>query len=190
MVFEFDRELFITKVYERMLRASLKGAIRDDQVNPLKSRIYMAREETKAKKQSQALDELLVEDSRRIRREVKLLLMGSADSGKEKVLLQMKILSSKGSSDEELESYRQIIYKNVLSCAKSIVQAMEELEIYPDLDANQEYCVYLMNYELASNPDQRLNAKVMDAITSLWQDPCIKKLMEDQNGLDLIQSAE
>ncbi|RYP40254.1 hypothetical protein DL767_001797 [Monosporascus sp. MG133] len=151
MVFDFDHELFISRVYDRVLRASLKGAVRREQavdrpsgapqLDPnldalsalekklpsmapgpdrdhsalhvrraaaqsgkgTKGRVqisegWTAREETEAKKRSQAIDRLLTEGSKRLRNEAKVLLLGTADSGKEEILNQIRNIHLGGSS--------------------------------------------------------------------------------------------
>ncbi|RYP57322.1 hypothetical protein DL769_009551 [Monosporascus sp. CRB-8-3] len=242
MVFDFDHELFISRVYDRVLRASLKGAVRGEQgadhpsgaprLDPkldalsasengqsstapgpdrdhaalhvrqagaqpgrrTKVRVQVpkgstVRKEVEGKKRSLEISRFLDEESKRLRREAKVLLLGTADSGKEEILKQIKIHYLNGYSEDELEFYRPTIYRNVLSCAKAVIQAMEQFDICPEVDANKEYCVYLMNYQLISDPTWRLDTKVGEAIASLWEDPCIEKLMKQRNDLYLMETA-
>ncbi|RYP89224.1 hypothetical protein DL770_004522 [Monosporascus sp. CRB-9-2] len=229
MVFDFDHELFISRVYDRVLRASLKGAVRREQaadrpsgapqldpnlgalsasennqpstvpgpardhsalharragaqpgrrpkVRVQMSKGWTARKADEAKKRPRAIDRLLAGDWKRLRQEAKVLLLGTADSGKEEILKQIGNIHLGGSSEYDFELCRPAIYRNVLSCAKAVVQAMEQFHICPEVDANKEYCEYLMNYQFVSDPNQRLDANVGEAIASLWKDPCIKKL--------------
>lgn len=60
------------------------------------------------------------------RQEVKILLLGSGESGKSTILKQMKILHQNGYSQEDLLMYKTTVYKNLLDCAKSIVAALEQ----------------------------------------------------------------
>lgn len=64
------------------------------------------------------------------KQEVKILLLGSGESGKSTILKQMKILHQNGYSQEDLLMYKTTVYKNLLDCAKSIVAALEQLN-YP-----------------------------------------------------------
>ncbi|EMG50412.1 Guanine nucleotide-binding protein alpha-2 subunit [Candida maltosa Xu316] len=64
-------------------------------------------------------------------KEVKVLLLGSGESGKSTIVKQMKILHSNGYSSEELDEYRPFVYKNVLDCVKNVINAIIDLE--PDL---------------------------------------------------------
>ena len=60
------------------------------------------------------------------RQEVKILLLGSGESGKSTILKQMKIIHQNGYSQEDLVMYKTTVYKNLLDCAKSIVSAVEQ----------------------------------------------------------------
>ena len=64
-------------------------------------------------------------------KEVKVLLLGSGESGKSTIVKQMKILHQNGYSTEELYEYKPFVYKNVLECIKSVINAIIDLE--PDL---------------------------------------------------------
>lgn len=63
------------------------------------------------------------------RPEVKMLLLGSGESGKSTILKQMKILHQNGYSQEDLVMYKTTVYKNLLDCAKAIVKALEQFDI-------------------------------------------------------------
>lgn len=61
------------------------------------------------------------------------MLMGSGESGKSTILKQMKIIHQNGYSQDDLLMYKTTIYKNLLDCAKAIVNALQQFEI--DLNA-------------------------------------------------------
>lgn len=147
-------------------------------------------EESEQKKRSQAIDKTLEEDSKRLRRECKILLLGSGESGKSTIVKQMKIIHLKGYSEEELYHYRPTVFKNLLECAKAVVTAMENFDIYPQNEENQAYCDYLRNYQLNSYPQVTIDHKVGIAVQSVWSDPCIKQLMDRQTEFYLMDSAE
>lgn len=63
------------------------------------------------------------------RPEVKILLLGSGESGKSTILKQMKIIHQNGYSQEEMLMYKTTVYKNLLDCAKAIVNALEQFNI-------------------------------------------------------------
>jgi hypothetical protein len=176
-VFSFDRELFVSKVYERVLRGSVKEALRRQQGD------------TQARVRSQAIDRGLEVDSRQLRRECKVLLLGSDESGKNEIVKQWKIVHQNGYTAEELALYRLTIYQNVVDCAKALIGAMKEFEIHPEQELNRAYCEFLLDYSVEPDADKPLGTKVGEAISSIWQDPCIPKILERQSEFYLMDSA-
>ncbi|CZR62251.1 probable G protein alpha subunit GNA-3 [Phialocephala subalpina] len=146
-------------------------------------------EESEQKKRSQAIDKKLEEDSRRLRRECKILLLGSGESGKSTIVKQMKIIHQNGYTVDELALYRLTIYKNLIDCAKALIGAMRQFGIQPRNPANVEYSDYLSEYQVDPNPHTPLSPMVATAIISLWADGSIETLMERQSEFYLMDSA-
>jgi guanine nucleotide-binding protein G(i) subunit alpha len=166
--------------------------------------------EEEQKKRSQAIDKVLDEDSKRLRRECKILLLGeplfavlaptrkltkvlsqlgSGESGKSTIVKQMKIIHLKGYSEDELYNYRATVFKNLVECAKAVISGMEQLSISPSSDANKKLCEYLFNYTVESGPSAHIEPEVGTAVQAIWSDPCIDKLMEHQTEFYLMDSA-
>ncbi|PLB36430.1 guanine nucleotide-binding protein subunit alpha gpaB [Aspergillus candidus] len=141
------------------------------------------------KKHSQAIDRRLEEDSRRLRKECKILLLGSGESGKSTIVKQMKIIHQNGYSTEELLLYRITVYKNLLDCAKSITGAYRQFSLEPSSQKVRDYIKYLDNYNIDPDPTKFLDPEVGDAITYLWNDPCTSTVLEHQNEFYLMDSA-
>ncbi|KAI0470169.1 G protein alpha subunit [Xylaria cf. heliscus] len=148
------------------------------------------KEDEEQKKRSQAIDRALDEDSKKLRRECKILLLGSGESGKSTIVKQMKIIHLKGYSEEELYNYRATVFKNLIECAKAVITAMEQFEIEPSSDGTRDYCDYLHSYTVESGPTARIEAKVGIAVQALWTDPCIEQLMHHSTEFYLMDSAE
>jgi guanine nucleotide-binding protein G(i) subunit alpha len=118
-----------------------------------------------------------------------LTCVGSGESGKSTIVKQMKIIHQNGYSIEELAMYRLTIYKNVIDCAKALIGAMEQFGVEPERDVNREYSDFLMEYSVDPDPEKPLDAKVGQAVISLWHDPCIAKIMEHSSEFYLMDSA-
>lgn len=175
--FSFNREFFISKIYERALRGSVKETLRRKQVD------------SRAVRRSQAIDRGLEEDSRKLRRECKILLLGSyGDCGRSEIVKQLKIIHQNWSM-EEMASYRFAIYQNVIDCAKALIRAMEQLEIHPQQEPNRAYCDFLLAYSIDPDPKRPLGTKVGEAISAIWQDPCIPKVLECSSEFYTMESA-
>lgn len=182
MVFAFDRDLFVSKVYERALRVSLKDSIRRQRSDTTSFESQMA-------KRSKDIDRELEEDLRRLRRECKVLLLGTADSGKGEIVKQMKIGHQNGYTVEELCAYRLTIYRNVVDSAKHLVEAMRQFDIVPELEPNKEHCDYLMLFVVDPDTDVPLGQDFGKAVNALWTDPCISRLLERSSECYLMDSA-
>ncbi|KAL9108254.1 MAG: hypothetical protein Q9227_006992 [Pyrenula ochraceoflavens] len=141
------------------------------------------------KKHSQMIDRKLEEDSRRLRRECKILLLGSGESGKSTIVKQMKIIHQNGYSKDELSLYRLTIYKNLIDCAKSLIAAIRQFEIEVQDPTVREYMDYIADYTIDPDPSTELEANVADAITGIWNDAAVPKVMEHQSEFYLMDSA-
>ncbi|KKA28924.1 hypothetical protein TD95_002484 [Thielaviopsis punctulata] len=146
-------------------------------------------EEAEQKKRSQAIDKQLEEDNKRLRRECKVLLLGSGESGKSTIVKQMKIIHLHGYSHDELLNYRPTVFKNLIECAKAVVGAMQQFEIEPMNEDTRQYCGFIMNYTPESGASAELDPRVGPAVQAIWNDPAKFLLMERQNEFYLMDSA-
>ncbi|KAF4126864.1 guanine nucleotide-binding protein G(i) subunit alpha [Geosmithia morbida] len=147
-------------------------------------------EEADQKKKSQAIDKQLEEDSKRLRKECKILLLGSGESGKSTIVKQMKIIHLKGYSDDELYNYRATVFKNLVECAKAVIHAMQQFELEPQLEENKRYAEFLLEYHAESGPQAHIDQEVGVAVQAIWNDPAKALLMEHQTEFYLMDSAE
>lgn len=104
----------------------------------------MSAEERAEREKSQHIDRELEEDSKRLRRECKILLLGSGESGKSTIVKQMKIIHQNGYSQEELKSWKLTIYKNIIESIQAIISAAEKLEYKFETLDDQVLRVYCM----------------------------------------------
>jgi len=141
------------------------------------------------KKRSQMIDRTLEEDSKKLRRECKILLLGSGESGKSTIVKQMKIIHQNGYSVDELALYRHTIYKNLVDCAKALIGAMRQFDVEPDDPRNRENCEFILEFSVDPDPHQALDSKVGEAISSIWSDTCLPRVFDHQNEFYLMDSA-
>ncbi|KAG8810388.1 Guanine nucleotide-binding protein alpha-2 subunit [Serendipita sp. 399] len=92
----------------------------------------------KERERSAKIDQEIEEDAKRLKRECKILLLGSGESGKSTIVKQMKIIHQNGYSHAELLMFRPTIYRNLLESAESVVLAMRKLDIQPAIESNRE----------------------------------------------------
>ena len=101
----------------------------------------------------------------------------------------MKIIHQNSYTVDELALYRHTIYKNVIDCAKALIGAMRQFEIEPENSENNANCEYIMEYAVDPDPQKALDEKVGDAITAIWNDPCISKVFDHSSEFYLMDSA-
>ncbi|KAF8990194.1 heterotrimeric G-protein alpha subunit, GPA3-like protein [Cyathus striatus] len=136
----------------------------------------------KAKARSDALQRQIDEDNKKLKRECKILLLGTSDSEKSTIVKQMKIHHHGGFSHEELMQYRPIVYQNLIESAQQVIAGVKELGFAYESRKNQLLAEKIYAYNLG--PDNRgltLNYKIAKAIEVLWKDPVIAKVMDDHS---------
>jgi len=130
-------------------------------------------------KRSREVDAFLSKHGKQARDEIKLLLLGPGESGKSTIFKQMKLLTLGGGfTDEELASFKHIIYSNCISQMKVLVINIEKLEIDYELPENAERGERLKN---TSSTGETWTSETADDIRHLWNDAGIQKTYEQKD---------
>ena len=74
-----------------------------------------------------AIERQLRKQKREARRELKLLLLGTGESGKSTFIKQMRIIHGDGYSDEDKKNSIRFIYQNVLTSIQNMIKAMKQV---------------------------------------------------------------
>jgi guanine nucleotide-binding protein G(i) subunit alpha len=95
-------------------------------------------------KNGQAENEL---DKRKkeIEKEIRVLLLGTGESGKSTIFKQMKIIHLKGFQPQEMLSYKPTIWTNIIRCMRSLVQASKVLNISIQKEENKVFSKITIN---------------------------------------------
>ncbi|KAG8901759.1 Guanine nucleotide-binding protein alpha-2 subunit [Tulasnella sp. 408] len=149
----------------------------------------MSTEGKAERERSMAIDKQIEEDSRRFRKECKILLLGSGESGKSTIVKQMKIIHQNGYTPDELAVFRLVVYKNLVDSAKDIVLAMKKIGVDCVEGINRTFAAQILEYEVESDPSFRLAPDIANAIDSLWKDPIIATVMDHSSEFYLMDSA-
>lgn len=123
-----------------------------------------------------------------LEKELKILLLGSGESGKSTIVKQMKILHKNGFTDAEAYEYKPFVYKNVLDCVKNIINAI--IDLSSDLIAPQGSQVVLdgeerprkhvlsyddlndiLDYEVSVDTEEQFDMAIADKIKLLYALP-------------------
>ncbi|KIK99454.1 hypothetical protein PAXRUDRAFT_132053 [Paxillus rubicundulus Ve08.2h10] len=105
--------------------------------------------------------------------QVKVLLLGSGDSGKSTILKQMRLIHRVPFSSEEIENYRQLVFNNLTTGMNYVFEAMEDMglevaeEILPHVD--------LIKDARDIQPSQPFPSSYYEPLKSLWEDKAVQQ---------------
>ncbi|PIL30842.1 hypothetical protein GSI_07010 [Ganoderma sinense ZZ0214-1] len=108
----------------------------------------------------------------KMQKQVKVLLLGSGDSGKSTVLKQMRLIHRVPFSSQEIESYRQLIFNNLTHGLKNVIDAMEDME----LEVSPENRDLIPVVEDASDikDGEPFPVEFHTTLKRLWEDPNVQ----------------
>jgi GTPase SAR1 family protein len=116
---------------------------------------------------------MLAKHGKVFRAEIKLLLLGPGESGKSTIFKQMKIIQKNGGfKEDELHSYKYIIFGNCITQMKVIVSAAAKLGIECESEENRERAIRIAKLPAAGDAWSR---QVGEDIYYLWQDKGIQE---------------
>ena len=126
-------------------------------------------EERHAKEVNQQIQRDLKKHKRDLKNTKKLLLLGTGESGKTTFIKQMRILHGKPYSQDELDNFRILVYRNIYIAVQVLVDAMETLglqyEQVPEQTEMNRICE--IDYE---NPPEHLPPADYSFIKNYWKD--------------------
>ncbi|ORY76577.1 putative guanine nucleotide-binding protein alpha-1 subunit [Leucosporidium creatinivorum] len=143
-------------------------------------------EDPQALARNRSIEAQLARDRQELAREVKMLILGTGESGKSTVMKQMTIMHCGGFSDEERVAYAEIIFSNTVQSMQAVLEALPLLSVVL-LPSNQE-AAYLVE---EVDPDERSTDKeLQDALVALWNDPAVRAVLEVKSRFQINDSAE
>lgn len=146
-------------------------------------------EEAKEQKRiNQEIERQLRKDKRDARRELKLLLLGTGESGKSTFIKQMRIIHGSGYSEDDKRSFIKIVYQNIFMAMNSMIRAMDTLKIVYKDPQNEENAnlIRQIDHETVTTFEQQF----VDAIKSLWADMGIQECYDRRREYQLTDSAK
>ncbi|KAL7884194.1 hypothetical protein AOLI_G00069640 [Acnodon oligacanthus] len=148
----------------------------------------MSAEEKECQRINQEIDKQLRRDKKDSRRELKLLLLGTGESGKSTFIKQMRIIHGSGYTVEDRKSFTKLVYQNIVTAMQSMIRAMEMLKIAFSNSENQAHAS-LLN-ELEVDKVMELDKNYVEAIRSLWSDQGIQECYDRRREYQLSDSAK
>ncbi|CAO3661358.1 unnamed protein product [Umbelopsis vinacea] len=118
-----------------------------------------------------------------------MLLLGAGEFGKSTILKQMKLIHDGGYSQDERESFREIIYSNTTQSMRVILEAMESMGINFEYPQNREHAALILDQPPQIESDI-MPQEVGNAVKALWQDNGVKQAFSRSNEYQLNDSAQ
>eukprot|EP00008_Paramoeba_atlantica_P010153 CAMPEP_0201488292 /NCGR_PEP_ID=MMETSP0151_2-20130828/17873_1 /ASSEMBLY_ACC=CAM_ASM_000257 /TAXON_ID=200890 /ORGANISM="Paramoeba atlantica, Strain 621/1 / CCAP 1560/9" /LENGTH=355 /DNA_ID=CAMNT_0047873551 /DNA_START=58 /DNA_END=1125 /DNA_ORIENTATION=+ len=129
---------------------------------------------------------LLKENRTEMDHTLRILLLGSGESGKSTFFKQMRILYMDGISENEVSVFRNIIYANIVLAIRTLTAASAKLgfQIEPD---NRQRATFFTE-SIAHGTKFVLDAKLGDDVKALWNDPAIQSAFAQSHRFQLPDS--
>jgi GTPase SAR1 family protein len=145
------------------------------------------KEEIEQQKKSREIEKQLAHEKNEMNNHIKLLLLGAGESGKSTIAKQLKIIHMKGFTQQELNSFKPIIFSNIVNSMRSLIEGCNKLQIPIENSQNAEISKHILDEQYFQN---ELTPQIIQDIKTLWADPSIQKAFSMSNKFQLIDSAE
>jgi len=124
--------------------------------------------------------------------EVRVLLLGSGDTGKSTLFKQMSILHDEGFDPSLINDYIGFIRGNCVKSIKALITGCEQVGIAIELDANKELAEKYDAYsdDVYLKIGSMWNRQMVDELMQLWNDPGIQKAYLRSNEFQFIENAK
>eukprot|EP01114_Cavostelium_apophysatum_P009666 TRINITY_DN2289_c0_g1_i1.p1 TRINITY_DN2289_c0_g1~~TRINITY_DN2289_c0_g1_i1.p1 ORF type:complete len:359 (-),score=129.09 TRINITY_DN2289_c0_g1_i1:7-1083(-) len=141
-------------------------------------------------KENKKVEQFLKKEKYAYMAEIKLLLLGTGESGKSTIAKQMRILHTEGFSQKELMNYRSVVFSNCIGSMKAIVAFALKSNL-PILEENRQRVEFFNeNSGTAIDMADQFNEQVAKDLAVLWKDPGIRESYEKRTDYQLPDSAE
>ncbi|KAJ2852114.1 guanine nucleotide-binding protein subunit alpha [Coemansia brasiliensis] len=147
-----------------------------------------SKENLDEKRANEEIENQLRKDRMNMRNEVKMLLLGAGESGKSTIIKQMKLIHDGGYSQEERESFKEVIFSNTIQSMRVLLEAMDTLHIALENAENQVHADVIMSMPNQIEADN-LPADVAAAVRTLWEDRGVRECFNRSNEFQLNDSA-
>ncbi|EJT99100.1 heterotrimeric G protein alpha subunit 4 [Dacryopinax primogenitus] len=145
-------------------------------------------EEEQAQRVNKQIDRDLKEKQAEMAKEVKVLLLGSGDSGKSTILKQMRLIHRVPFTDNEIESFRQLVFQNLLEGMRLLLEAAELLDI--KIGPEQQDNIAMIEHAADLRDDQAFPPEYLEPLHTLWNDSNIQKTYERGNEVALPENLQ
>ncbi|XP_041085079.1 guanine nucleotide-binding protein subunit alpha-11-like [Polyodon spathula] len=132
------------------------------------------------------INKILQQQKMKEKTEIKLLLLGTGESGKTTFIKQMRIIHGAGYSEEELRAFAKLVYQNIFTSMQAMLRAMHTLKIpfgLPDSQRNSRLVLEVDTLQVTT-----LDQQLVEVIKSLWSDPGVRQSYSRRREYQLLDS--
>jgi hypothetical protein len=122
------------------------------------------------------------------RKELKLLLLGTGESGKSTFIKQMKIIHGNGFSDDDKKHGLKYIYQNILTSVQNLINAMQQLQIEYERHENIEAARLLSEISVRDISTHTSFYPSVNRIGNFWRDNGVRAAYERRREFQLSDS--
>lgn len=135
------------------------------------------------------IERQIMQDKLQFTREIKLLLLGTGESGKSTFIKQMRIIHGTGYSDESKRDFIKYIRQNIFLAIETMIRAMDLLNINYQFKKNYENAQIFKSFKIELLAHTIIDPQHEQIIKKLWSDKGIQKCYYRKNEYQLIDSA-
>jgi len=148
----------------------------------------LSEEGQEQKRINDEIERQLRKDKRDARRELKLLLLGTGESGKSTFIKQMRIIHGTGYTEDDRKGYTKLVYQNIFQATQALCKACDNLNIKYENPGNEENARSILPIDPESVT--QLTQQYVNAIRSLWNDAGIKEAYDRRREFQLSDSSK
>ncbi|XP_056444174.1 guanine nucleotide-binding protein subunit alpha-14-like [Gadus chalcogrammus] len=134
------------------------------------------------------IQRMLRRDEEKSRREIKLLLLGTGESGKSTFIKQMRIIHGSGYTEAERRGFARLVFQNMVTAIQALISAMGMLHIDYHDDNNIVLAERLSQLQVGQV--SALELWQVDAIRKVWSDQGVRRSFQRRREFQLSDSAE
>ncbi|XP_051551519.1 guanine nucleotide-binding protein subunit alpha-11-like isoform X1 [Myxocyprinus asiaticus] len=149
---------------------------------------FLSEEQRNAIAINNEIKRILLEQKKRDRKELKVLLLGTGESGKTTFMKQMRIIHGNGFLEEERRNFTKLVFQNIFTAMRAMTEAMTTLKIPYGNPQNEIYAQWFHGQEI--HQITQLQRGYLVAIRSLWADQGFKICYRRRTEYQLLDSTK
>ncbi|KAB5592993.1 Guanine nucleotide-binding protein alpha-2 subunit [Ceratobasidium theobromae] len=126
-----------------------------------------------ATKAHRAVEKELKAHAKKRDAQVKVLLLGSGDSGKSTILKQMRVIHNDKFSQQEIEVYRQLVFSNIVRGLLMLVDALPAMQL--QLSPTNERFIDTLRGTSELRDGEAYPEQLLQPLQDLWNDPGVQQ---------------